>query len=79
MTVRLDGDLARSLESEARRRRVSKCELVRELLIRELRGEERLLDLARVARVQSLRVSDRRSEEEALAFAIHAADTRGWK
>jgi hypothetical protein len=77
--VRIDGDLERSLEHEARRRHTSKSELVRELLINGLGGEEAVPDLAREARVQSLRVSGRRSEEEALEFLEHAADTRGWK
>lgn len=79
LTVRIDGDLERSLENEARRRHTSKSELVRELLVHGLGGEEALPDLAREARVQSLRVSGRRSEEEALDFLEHAADTRGWK
>ena len=79
LTVRIDGELERSLENEARRRHTSKSELVREMLVQGLGGEEALPDLAREARVQSLRVSGRRSEEEALDFLEHVADTRGWK
>lgn len=79
LTVRIDEHLERSLETEARRRHTSKSELVRDLLVHGLGGEAALPDLAREARVQSLRVSGRRSEEETLDFLEHAADTRGWK
>jgi hypothetical protein len=79
LTVRIGSDLERSFEKEARRRNTSKSELVRELLVHGLGCEAALAHLAREARVQSLRVSGRRSEEEALDFLEHAADTRGWK
>lgn len=79
LTVRIGSDLERSLENEARRRHTSKSELVRELLVHGLEREAALADLAREARVQSVRVSDRRPEEETLDFLEHAADTRGWK
>lgn len=79
LTVRVGRDLDHSLEREARRRRRTKSELVRELLAAGLDGESRGLDLPQEARRQSLLVSRRRSELEALEFLEHAADTRGWE
>lgn len=79
LTIRLGSDLGRSLEREARRRRTTKSELVRELLAAGLGGEGGVAELAKEARRQSSLVSGRQSEREALAFLEHAADTRGWK
>jgi predicted transcriptional regulator len=78
LTIRIGGDLTRSLTREARRRRKTKSEVVREILSAGLSGEDKAVDLAREARRQSLLVSRRRSEREALEFVEHAADTRGW-
>lgn len=78
LTIRLGGDLHRSLAREARRRRSTKSELVRELLAAGL-GEGGVPDHAQEARRQSLLVSRRRSERAALEFLEHAADTRGWE
>lgn len=79
LTVRIGRDLESSLAREARRRRKSKSELVREILAAGLGGEEGLGDLAREARRQSTLVSRRRSEKEVLDFLERAADTRGWE
>jgi hypothetical protein len=76
LTVRLGADLARALAREARRRRKTKTELVREILAAELGGDPQLL--GREARRQSLLVSRRSSEREALEFVERNADTRGW-
>jgi hypothetical protein len=73
-TIRLGGGLHRSLAREARRRRSTKSELVRELLAAGL-GAVGVPDLAQ-ARRQSLLVGRRRSERDALEFLEHAADTR---
>jgi hypothetical protein len=79
LTIRVGPELSRSLAGEARRRRTTKSELVRELLAAGLEGERGVPDLAEEARRQSLLVSERESEREALEFLKHAADTRGWR
>ncbi|HEX5760314.1 MAG TPA: antitoxin MazE-like protein [Thermoanaerobaculia bacterium] len=79
MTVRIGPDLTRSLAREARRRRKTKSEVAREVLAAGLGGERSGLDAEQEARRQSLLVSRRRSEKEALEFVEQAADTRGWK
>lgn len=78
LTIRIDADLTRSLAREARRRRKTKSEVAREILTAGLVGEGGA-DLAEEARRQSLLVSRRRSEREALKFVEQVADTRGWK
>lgn len=78
LTIRMDADLTRSLAREARRRRKTKSEVAREILAAGL-GEGGTLELEQEARSQSLLVSRRRSEKEALEFVEQAADTRGWR
>jgi hypothetical protein len=77
LTIRIGTDLGRSLEREARRRRTTKSELVREILVAGLGGAGGANDLAEEARRQSILVSDRQSERDALDFLERAADTRG--
>lgn len=79
MTVRMGAELGRSLSREARRRRKTKSELVREILAAELGSNRNRLGQEEEARHQSLLVSGRRSEREALDFIERAADTRGWE
>lgn len=79
LTVRIGADLTRSLAQEARRRRKTKSELAREILAAGLGGQRGSLDAEEEARRQSLLVSRRRSEREALEFVEQTADTRGWK
>lgn len=79
LTIRLGAELSRALEGTARRRRTTKSELVRQFLTVALAEEGGVRDLAEEARRQSLLVSDRESEREALEFLEHAADTRGWR
>jgi len=79
LTIRIGADLTRSLAREARRRRTTRSELVRELLAAGLSGEEPVSDLTTEARTQSILVSRRRSERDTLEFLEHAADTRGWE
>jgi len=78
LTVRIGTELDRSLAREARRSRKTKSELAREILTAGLAGKE-TPDPAAEARRQSLLVSRRRSEREALDFLAQAADTRGWR
>lgn len=78
LTIRIDADLTRSLEREARRRRKTKSEVAREILAAGL-GMEEANPIAQEARRQSLLVSGRRSEKEALEFIEQTADTRGWE
>lgn len=79
LTIRIDADLTRSLAREARRRRKTKSEVAREILAAGLDAVGGALDQAQEARRQSVLVSRRRSEREALDFIEHAADTRGWR
>jgi predicted transcriptional regulator len=78
LTLRVDADLTRSLEREARRRRKTKSELAREILAAGL-GAEVGNPIAQEARRQSLLVSRRHSERETLDFIAQTADTQGWK
>jgi len=78
LTLRIGSQLARSLEREARLRRKTKSEVAREILAAGLAGES-ATDPAAEARRQSLLVSRRRSEKDALEFLEAAADTRGWR
>lgn len=79
LTVRMGSDLDRSLAREARRRRTTKSAVVREILAAELAGEKSALGREeQEAQRQSLLVSGRQSEQDALHFVEGAADTRGW-
>ena len=78
LTIRMDPDLTRSLAREARRRRKTKSEVAREILAAGLGAEDGNL-IAQEARRQSLLVSGRPSEREALEFIEQTADTQGWR
>lgn len=77
VTLRVTPELSRLLTREARRQRKTRSTLAREILQLQLTGIEP--DHAAEARRQSLLVSRRRSDRDALVFVEHAADTRGWK
>jgi predicted transcriptional regulator len=77
VTIRVSRALGRRLAREARRQRKTRSEMARELLDRALTGEAG--DPAVEARRQSVLVSRRRSERDALRFVLAAADTSGWK
>lgn len=79
LTVRIDSDLTRSLDLEARRRHTTKSKLVRELLVDGLNGGKERNGLEEEARRQSLLVSGRRSEQDALDFLEQVADTQDWR
>lgn len=78
LTLRVDVDLTRSLEREARRRRTTKSEVAREILAAGL-GAKVENSIAQEARRQSLLVGHHSSEIETLDFIGQTADTQGWK
>lgn len=78
VTLRVSSVLSRRIEREARRRRHTKSEVVRKILENALATRE-APDPSDEARRQSLLVSGRRSEKEALRFIEHAGDERGWR
>jgi predicted transcriptional regulator len=79
VTLRLPPDLDRRIEREARRKRRTKSAVVREALQSVFGAGDPPDDPAREARRQSLLVSGRASERDALEFIDHAADVRGWR
>lgn len=79
VTLRVPVDLERRIAREAKRLRCSKSDVVRDALHVAFGGTDRATDAASEARRQSLLVSDRPSEAEALEFVEANADTRGWR
>ena len=79
LTLRVPADLDRRIAQQARRFRKTKSALLRDALIQAFGGGPPPGDPAREARRQSLLVSRRGSERDALDFIEHAADTRGWR
>lgn len=77
LTLRVTPDLDRRLAQEARRRRRTRGETARTILEAALSGV--VDDPAAEARRQSLLVSGRASEREALRFVAASADRRGWR
>lgn len=66
------------MEREAKRRRTTKSEVVRQYLVDGLTGGRVRAELAREARRQSLLVSRHSSEGEILDFLEEVTDRRGW-
>ena len=79
LTIRVPTDLDRRIAQAARRRRRTKSALVREALEQSFHSTVLPDDPAREARRQSLLVSSRPSEREAIEFVEQAADDRGWR
>ena len=79
LTLRVPPDLDRRIEHHARRTKRTKSAVLREALLNAFGGGRPPDDPAREARRQSLLVSGRASERDALAFVEHAADYRGWR
>jgi len=79
LTVRVPVALDRLIERAARRVRGTKSAVMREALQSVFGGQRPPEDPATEARRQSLLVSGRASEREALEFVEHAADPEGWK
>ena len=79
VTIRVPVDLDRRIAREARHRRRPKSALVRDALQSAFGDATPADDPAREARRQSLLVSGRDSEREALEFIEAAADHGGWR
>jgi hypothetical protein len=79
LTLRVSEDLDRRIEREARRKRRTKSAVLREVLQNAFGAGPAADDPVREARRQSLLVSGRASERDALRFIERAADTRGWR
>jgi hypothetical protein len=79
VTLRVPHALDRRIEQAARRKRKSRSALLREALEVAFASGASPADPAHEARRQSLLVSGRASERDALEFVRHAADDRGWK
>jgi hypothetical protein len=78
LTIRVPAKLDRQLAREARRRRQTRSEVARAILLERL-GDIDEPDTAAAARRQSLLVSRRRSERDTLTFTLRVADLRGWR
>lgn len=79
LTLRVPPTLDRRIERVARRRRRTKSAVLREALEIAFGPHVPAEDPAREARRQSLLVSGRASEQEALEFIEQSADDRGWR
>jgi predicted transcriptional regulator len=79
LTLRVPPELDRKIAAEARRRRRTKSEILREVLQSAFQQGRTPEDPIREARRQSLLVSGRASEREAVRFVSRVADTRGWR
>jgi predicted transcriptional regulator len=79
LTLRVPASLDRLIERAARRVRRTKSAVMREALQSAFGSESPPEDPAREARRQSLLVSGRASEQEALDFIGQVADEEGWK
>jgi hypothetical protein len=79
MTLRVPREVERRIELEARRRRRTKSAVVRDIIEAAFAGAAASTDPAAEARRQSLLVSGRESEKDALRFIEGAADVRGWR
>ena len=79
LTFRASSTVVRALGRLARQRRQSRSELIRAILENALQLESLDDDPAREARRQSLLVSGRDSELDALDFIEQVTDTRDWR
>jgi predicted transcriptional regulator len=79
LTLRVPPDLDRRITHHARKTKQSKSVVLREALQQAFGAGRPPDDPAREARRQSLLVSGRASERDAIAFVEHAADRRGWR
>jgi hypothetical protein len=78
LTLRVPANVHRYLSREARRRRQTRSDIARTILLERVEGSAEA-DFQAEARRQSLLVSKRRSERDTLSFLDAVADRRGWK
>jgi hypothetical protein len=78
LTIRVPRAIDRQLAREARRRRMTRSEIAREILVASFASPS-AEDPAAEAKRQSLLASTQAAEAEALRFIMDAADLRGWK
>lgn len=79
LTLRVPLALDRRIEQQARQKRRSKSSILRDVLQSTFGEGPPPVDPAREARRQSLLVSGRKSEREAIAFIEGLRDERGWR
>jgi hypothetical protein len=79
LTLRVPIALDHRIEQEARRKRRSKSAILRDALQSTFGEGPPPDDPAREARRQSLLVSGRKSERDAMAFIESVKDERGWR
>ena len=79
LTLRVPDETFRRIAQEARRRRTTKSAVLREVLKGAFGGGPSLDDQVAEARRQSLLVSGRPSERDALRFIERVTDTKGWR
>lgn len=79
LTIRVPTDLDRRIAQTARRRRSTKSAVLREALHDAFGTGPKPEDPAQEARRQSLLVSGRPSDRDAIDFVEHVADHRGWR
>ena len=79
LTLRVPPDLDRRIEQEARKKRSTKSAVLREALQSAFGEGPAPSDPVREARRQSLLVSGRASERDALDFIQGASDDQGWR
>ena len=79
LTLRVPPELERRIEREARRKHRTRSAILREALQQAFSAGAPPVDPAREARRQSLLVSGRASEQEALEFIESAADDKSWR
>jgi predicted transcriptional regulator len=77
LTIRIPRETARRLAREAKRQRRSRSQVARDILTSGLNAPDQ--DPLSEARRQSMLVSERASEQEAIHFIVDAADLRGWQ
>jgi hypothetical protein len=79
LTLRVPDETFRRIAKEARRRRRTRSAIVREVLKGAFGGGPTFEAPVAEARRQSLLVSGRPSERDALRFIEAIADTKGWR
>jgi hypothetical protein len=77
LTIRVPRTLDRRLAAEARRKRLTRSEAARAILVEALIAPDE--DPVAAARRQSILASRQGADKDTLAFLEHLADDRGWR